>query len=100
MNGGACDPATEVAFDCEPFGCDPAFGACRARCNTTADCATGATCEANVCIAATNAPSSGGCAIAGGEGPGDNHDAPLYATIGIAMVSALGAARSAKRRRR
>ncbi|MFI5298604.1 MAG: Kelch repeat-containing protein [Polyangiales bacterium] len=64
--GAPCGANNVVAFDCSPYACEPAFGACRNGCDKTSDCAQGFVCDigSKSCVTApTGAPSSGGCAI-------------------------------------
>jgi hypothetical protein len=66
--GSACDINAVVAFECAPFACEPAFGACRTSCVTTNDCAPGNDCDTTTqqCVKPAPASSSNGCATSGG----------------------------------
>ncbi|MGZ3456594.1 MAG: hypothetical protein ACXVEF_43715, partial [Polyangiales bacterium] len=43
--GAACSNADVVPFDCSPYACAPAFGACLTGCATSDDCANGFVCD-------------------------------------------------------
>ncbi len=92
--GAACSDAGVVAFDCSPYACAPAFGACLTSCASNDDCIEGFTCEADTkaCVPAASPTSSGGCAAGG---------APSSAGIGVfAMSLAIGAVRRRRTRGR
>jgi hypothetical protein len=59
--GSPC--GAQTAFDCAPFACDMAFGACVGQCRTSTDCALGATCDTSSgrCVQSAATSSSGGC---------------------------------------
>jgi len=62
--GGKCDIDTVVPFDCGPFVCEPAFGACRTTCVSSLDCVNGFVCDlpSKTCVApAPAADDEGGC---------------------------------------
>ncbi|MBK7395953.1 MAG: hypothetical protein IPJ34_06510 [Myxococcales bacterium] len=68
--GASCPGDEAVPFDCSPFVCEPAFGACRNSCATSADCANGFACDttSRLCVAATTPPvEDGGCAVPAGR---------------------------------
>jgi hypothetical protein len=88
------DEATE--FDCTPFACEYAFGACHTSCATSGDCAPGYVCEtvSARCVAvAPETASNDGCGCAT---PG-NENGPAHA--GFASACALGLAAALRRRR-
>lgn len=64
-SGGACPVSTAVAFDCLPYTCEPAFGACRTTCSSSAECAGGFVCElgTRTCVAPAAASDDSGCAV-------------------------------------
>jgi hypothetical protein len=61
--GGICGVDDAVPFDCAPYICEPAFGACRTECNSSSDCANGTICQDKTCITPAPAEDSGGCAF-------------------------------------
>jgi len=67
--GAPCNDDEAVPFNCSPFICEPAFGACRSTCNDSNDCAQGFVCDvpSKSCIAAPAAATTddggGGCAV-------------------------------------
>ncbi len=98
--GSSCDVANVGAFDCSPFVCVSAFGACATTCVTSDDCANGFICDvtAGKCVtpAAGAAPSSGGCAV---SPTGEAGGAPI--TMGaMATLLAVLAGAAARRSRR
>ncbi len=90
--GAACDSTALVAFDCAPYACEPALGACRTSCATSEQCAPGFLCDpaSKICAPAPAAEDDGGCAM--GAGRGD------WASLGFVAV-ALAALGRARRRR-
>ncbi|MGZ3474075.1 MAG: Kelch repeat-containing protein [Polyangiales bacterium] len=84
--GAACPASAAVPFECAPFVCEPAFGACRTTCNSSADCASGFACENHDCVVAQPPPDSGGCAM------GKPTDARGLLALG-ALLGALGVMR-------
>jgi hypothetical protein len=63
--GAAC-PDERVAFDCAPYICEPAFGACRTVCSTSLDCMNGFACDVSTgrCQASAPPPAEdSGCAM-------------------------------------
>ncbi|MGZ3453361.1 MAG: Kelch repeat-containing protein, partial [Polyangiales bacterium] len=84
--GARCDESTVVPFECSPYVCAPAFGACLTGCSTSLDCAQGFICDlgSKSCIAPPPAEDSGGCAI---NQPGRARALPLLA-IARALVGA------------
>jgi hypothetical protein len=87
----AC-PTNTTPFDCGPYACVSAFGACATRCLTSGECAPGFTCDTGLaqCVAAPTGD-DGGCAIG----------APGRATtaVGGALVALLLIGGRARRRR-
>ncbi|MBI2388457.1 MAG: hypothetical protein HYV09_02465 [Deltaproteobacteria bacterium] len=67
--GGKCPTDDGVPFECAPYICEPAFGACRTTCASSQDCANGFVCDiaARTCVApaavaaATDEAEAGGC---------------------------------------
>jgi hypothetical protein len=76
--GAKCPTDDGVVFDCAPYICEPAFGACRTQCNSSADCANGFVCEgaSKTCVpaaaatGATGDDGGGGCAMGTRAGKG------------------------------
>jgi hypothetical protein len=65
--GAKCPLDAVAPFDCAPYVCEPAFGACRTQCNGSADCANGFVCDLSTksCVAAPPAAADeGGCSLA------------------------------------
>jgi hypothetical protein len=97
--GADCPEGSNLPFDCAPFVCEPAFGACRSSCNGSDDCANGFLCDppTGKCVAPVPTTDgggasggSGGCGVAyGGEG-----------AFGAGGLAALGTALAFARRRR
>jgi len=55
---------TSDSFDCSPYACISAFGACASSCSTSDDCAPGLVCDQRTCVAPTQGD-AGGCAYGG-----------------------------------
>lgn len=97
--GGKCPAGDVVPFDCSPYVCEPAFGACRGSCGSSNDCANGFVCDIpnKVCIAAPSiATGDGTTEDAGGCGC----TTPGRAPSGAWLAAALGLGISVLRRRR
>jgi hypothetical protein len=64
--GAACSNAEVVPFDCSPYACAPAFGACLTTCVSSDDCANGFVCDvgSKTCVAPAPPEDSGGCSTA------------------------------------
>jgi hypothetical protein len=92
----ACSNAEVTPFDCSPYACAPAFGACLTTCGTTADCAQGFDCDSSshTCVAAAASGKGGGCAM-GASRTGDSR-----AVLGVGLALGLLFARRGGRRRR
>ncbi len=90
--GAAC-PTELVPFDCAPYVCEPAFGACRSTCSTSADCINGFACDVDSgrCQAAAPAAEDSGCAMGGAA-----HDATAWWGLVVAL-GVLGRRRRASR---
>jgi len=80
-----------VTFDCAPYACEAALGACRSTCGSSANCAPGFLCDANtrVCVAPPSGDDSDGCAYGAGK---------TSAGAFLVLLGALGA--FTRRRRR
>jgi hypothetical protein len=93
--GASCPTDAVTPFDCSPYVCEPAFGACRASCASSGDCANGFLCDtgSKTCVAPPSAESSSGCAYS--EAP---RAASGLAAFG-ALAVLLGTARRRSRRR-
>lgn len=83
--GARCDESAGVTFDCAPYTCAPAFGACLRECVTTADCANGYACDvpSRTCVAIEPASADGGCSTTGvgAGGPGSVAALALLASL-------------------
>ncbi len=65
-SGALCPKETAVPFDCAPYVCELAFGACRTACVASADCANGFVCDVptKTCTPSGTPPTDdGGCAM-------------------------------------
>ncbi|MGZ3420975.1 MAG: Kelch repeat-containing protein [Polyangiales bacterium] len=82
-SGSSCDESALVPFDCAPFACDEAFGACLSICKTSKDCADGFVCDATsrLCVGAP-ADDSGGCVFG----------APSARHVGVPLLALVLAA--------
>jgi len=69
--GAKCPTDGATPFDCAPYACEPAFGACRSVCSSSNDCANGFVCDVDKkqCVAAPPPPAAddGGCAVGHGQ---------------------------------
>jgi len=91
--GGKCGTDEAVPFDCAPYLCEPAFGACSTGCTGSDDCVRGYTCDipTKTCVALPPpAEEESGCAIGT---PGAGHSS-------AAALALLALAAAARRRRR
>jgi MYXO-CTERM domain-containing protein len=84
--GAACPKETAIPFDCGPYTCEPAFGACRSNCSSSSDCAGGFVCSEQKCIAPTQEGDPGGCAV-------QPRARPSIALFAMAMAAALAVTR-------
>jgi hypothetical protein len=86
--GARCDENEVVPFECSPYVCAPAFGACLTGCTSSLDCADGFVCDlgSKVCVAVAPAEDSGGCAV---NSPGRARALPILAIV----LAAIGARR-------
>jgi hypothetical protein len=86
--GVPCPSDEVVAFDCAPFACEPAVGACKTTCATSDDCAPGSSCDATTRVCAPTPPAAGdgggGCAM-GAHGAGET--AIVSALVGLVLAS-------------
>ena len=95
-NGEACTN-DEVPFDCGAYACEPAFGACRTQCGSSADCAGGFYCDdAGRCQPESSAQKAGGCSVVAEGASGTAPQASSLLAISIALL----ARRRASERRR
>lgn len=93
--GARCPSDAAVAFDCGAYVCDPAFGACRDSCASSADCAGGSLCDvpSGHCVdASTSGATDGGGGKGCSVGAGADH-------VGAAFAALLAFAVSRRRRR-
>ncbi|MBI2392003.1 MAG: hypothetical protein HYV09_20595 [Deltaproteobacteria bacterium] len=65
--GDKCPVEAATPFDCAPYACDVAFGACRTTCVTSNDCGPGHVCDlaSKSCTVAHVPEDDGGCAVGG-----------------------------------
>ncbi len=93
--GAACSNAAVTAFDCTPYVCAPAFGACITSCASTADCANGYTCDipSKTCTADVPASKSG-CSLSGAP----QRDSASSAAYGLAVAAVAVIRRKSRRR--
>jgi hypothetical protein len=83
--GGACQLDQVAPFDCAPYVCEPAFGACRSACTSSDQCAQGGFCDTSTqtCVAAPPSGGGGGCAYSSGGGAGAFALAGAIAALGL-----------------
>ena len=91
--GAKCPTDDAFPFNCEPYICEPAFGACRTVCVTSNDCAQGFTCDTATksCLPIPPPPEvdDSGCAVS----------APGVSRAGLGgLVALLGLGLFARRR--
>lgn len=88
--GAPCPESASITFDCTPYACEAALGACRSTCGSTANCAPGFICDATsrVCVAPAGDDESDGCAYGAGR------------STASAFLFALGALGAVARRRK
>ncbi len=88
--GATCPTSESVPFDCAPYLCEPAFGACRSQCASSSDCANGYVCDvpSKTCVAPPPPPEDSGCATS------RSSSASSAVLLGLAVISAV-----ARRRR-
>jgi hypothetical protein len=92
VSGGLCDLESVTPFDCAPYACAPALGACLTQCVSTDDCAGGYGCQDDKCAL----PDAGAKPADCGTGPAPARGV-LAATLAMA---ALGLATRWRRRAR
>lgn len=87
--GGKCGNDDAVPFECGPYVCEPAFGACASSCRSSSDCANGFACdtEKKTCVSAATAPDDSGCSMGRSGGGGG-----LFALLLLALLTRRGAA--------
>ncbi len=98
---GSCLRTDAITFDCLPYSCEPAFGACRESCRTSDDCAVDFLCETSTakCVPGPPAAESSGCDCATPHT--SRTELPLSAWLALAFsLGAVGITRTAARRRR
>ena len=91
--GDSCPTEGSELFDCAPYRCEAAFGACFAKCQSVAECATGKVCSpAGACVDPPSGASgeTAGCSVSAGGSSGG----------GLALLGVLGAFGAFARRRR
>ncbi len=88
--GATCPTNESVAFDCGPFACDPAFGACRTVCVTSNDCANGFACEtaSKLCVPPAAPADEGGCVM--GTNPASTSPFGAFALLVITGLARRG----------
>jgi hypothetical protein len=98
--GVPCPTGEVVSFECAPFACDPAFGACKTTCVTSDDCAPGLTCDdaKHQCTqpAPTGGGDDGGCAVTEAAPNGARSERALLTTA-LALAGLLLGRRRARR---
>jgi hypothetical protein len=91
--GAKCADDAVTEFECAPYVCEPALGACRTSCGSSNDCANGTSCDVDTRSCVANAPSQAdsGCAMgAGGHG----------GALALSSCAALALIAARRRRRR
>ncbi len=88
--GATCPLNDAVPFDCGAYLCEPAFGACRSRCETSSECANGFVCDvpSKTCVAPPPPPEDSGCTAS------RSSSSSFAAVVVLALASAI-----ARRRR-
>jgi hypothetical protein len=88
--GAACNDDEAIEFDCMPYACEPAFGACLSQCKSSEDCANGFVCDvgSRTCVQPISPEADSGCAFP--------RRASTNGMAGIALV--VAAFRLARRR--
>ncbi len=92
--GTPCPSDQATPFDCAPYICEPAFGACRETCNSSADCASDYLCDTTSqhCVQVAPSPPASGCSIVSGAG-----ESPVFALSGALAALAWAGRRARKR---
>ncbi len=91
--GATCPVDDVVPFECGAYICEPAFGACRSDCSSSADCANGYVCDvpSKTCVAAATPSEDTGCSV---PAPGGSAPARTGAGLLARLVAAAGVARA------
>jgi hypothetical protein len=92
--GGSCQTDKVAQFDCAPYLCEPAFGACRETCSGSDECTQGYSCDTSTQKCVANVPVDGGssgCAMNGGANAGSFALALGIAALGLAARRRRGA---------
>jgi MYXO-CTERM domain-containing protein len=86
--GAECPSDASVPFDCSPYACIEAFGACRSDCRTNDDCAEGYACDIDgSCVTPPAPDAASGCGVTvEGQSGGDS-----WAGWLLALAALLGA---------
>jgi hypothetical protein len=90
--GGKCND-DGVSFDCSPFTCAPAFGACLTTCASSLDCANGFVCDfgSKTCVAPPAPAEDSGCSV------GSSRTGAASWLVALAALAMARAARSRPR---
>lgn len=86
-----CPTGESIPFDCSPFICEPALGACRDRCTSVSHCAPGLLCDGEgMCVPKppSKVGDAGGCGCraAGGEERGAGWMEVLLVAAGLGLA--------------
>ncbi|MBI2393821.1 MAG: hypothetical protein HYV09_29890 [Deltaproteobacteria bacterium] len=86
--GGKCATDDAVPFECGPYLCEPAFGACSTSCTSSDDCARGYLCDlpSKTCVALPPPEDDGGCAMSADKRPGGAVALPVLALVLLAAA--------------
>jgi hypothetical protein len=95
--GAKCPTDDSIPFNCAPYTCEQAVGACLTKCETSADCVNGTLCQSGVCAVPPPQATNGGCSYgpttAGG---GDTRfGGGMLALLAISLFAARRRARAA-----
>jgi MYXO-CTERM domain-containing protein len=85
--GKACDRHAVVPFDCAPYICEPAFGACRTSCESSDECANGKVCDtpSKTCVPPQSAEDTGCTFTTDKRAEGSALFLPLLVLLGLAL---------------
>ena len=100
--GATCPTDDAVKFDCAPYNCEPAFGACVTTCKSSEDCARGFSCDlaTRACVALGQAApeEDSGCTLAA-PSPGEHSQTGAgWMLLALALIRRVAQGRPGRRR--